>query len=77
LLFDAINREVDSVRMGEKNREYLRQGHDLLGNRQRILEKLAPHYDLYIVTIGVAKSQYRRLEDSTLMHYFKVILVSV
>ena len=55
LLFDAFNREVDSVKMGENYREYLSQGHDLLGNSQRILEKLAPHYDLYIVTNGVAK----------------------
>ncbi|BDQ58110.1 noncanonical pyrimidine nucleotidase, YjjG family protein [Enterococcus faecalis] len=76
LLFDAFNREVDSVKMGENYREYLSQGHDLLGNSQRILEKLAPHYDLYIVTNGVAKTQYRRLEDSKLMPYFKDIFVS-
>ena len=62
--------------MGENYREYLSQGHDLLGNSQRILEKLAPHYDLYIVTNGVAKTQYRRLEDSKLMPYFKDIFVS-
>lgn len=31
LLFDAFNREVDSVKMGENYREYLSQGHDLLG----------------------------------------------
>ena len=68
--------EVDSVKMGENYREYLSQGHDLLGNSQRILEKLAPHYDLYIVTNGVAKTQYRRLEDSKLMPYFKDIFVS-
>ena len=76
LLFDAFNREVDSVRMGENYREYLSQGHDLLGNSQRILDKLAPHYDLYIVTNGVAKTQYRRLEESKLMPYFKDIFVS-
>ena len=64
-----------ALEWGENYREYLSQGHDLLGNSQRILEKLAPHYDLYCDKRS-GKTQYRRLEDSKLMPYFKDIFVS-
>jgi 2-haloacid dehalogenase len=76
LLFDLFNKEVDSKKLGEAYRHYLSQGHDLLGNSREILERLAPKYNLYVVTNGVAQTQYQRLKDSNLMSYFKDIFVS-
>lgn len=76
LLFNELNKEVDSKKMGANYHHYLSLGHDLLGNSKSILTKLAPHYDLYIVTNGVAQTQYRRLTDSELLPFFKGIFVS-
>lgn len=76
LLFEQYNKEVDGKELDDKYRDYLSLGHDLLGNSKKIIEELSPHYDLYIVTNGVAKTQYRRLEASKLIPYFKGIFVS-
>jgi len=76
LLFETFNKEVDSKKMGAAYRDYLSQGHDLLGNSREILAHLAPNYDLYVVTNGVAQIQYRRLKDARLLSFFKGIFVS-
>lgn len=76
LLFDYYGKKVDGKKMGEKYSYYLSEGHDLLGNSLEIIEKLQPDYDLYIVTNGVAKTQYKRLKESNLHSFFKDIFVS-
>lgn len=76
LLFDRFGKQVNGKEMGEKYSYYLSEGHDLLGNSFEILEKLQPEYDLYIVTNGVAKTQYKRLKESKLEPFFKDIFVS-
>lgn len=75
-LFEALGHEVDGEKMDEKYRYHLSRGHDLLGNSKQIIDELAPHYDLYIVTNGVAETQYRRLEASKLLPLFKGVFVS-
>ena len=76
LLFTQLNKNVDGKKMGEQYRYHLSQGHDLLGNSKEIIERLQPDYDLYIVTNGVAKTQYQRLNDSKMTTFFNDIFVS-
>lgn len=76
LLFEELNKSVDGKEFGEKYRQHLSQGHDLLGNSKAIIEELNKDYELYIVTNGVAKTQYQRLNDSKLTPYFNDIFVS-
>lgn len=76
LLFEQLDKKVDGKKMGEQYRHYLGQGHDLLGNSKEIIERLKPDYDLYIVTNGVAKTQYQRLNDSNMTPFFNDIFVS-
>lgn len=75
-LFEELGRDVDGKKMDEKYRHHLSRGHDLLGNSKQIIEELQPHYDLYIVTNGVAETQYPRLEASKLLPLFKDTFVS-
>ena len=56
--------------MEKHYRSYLDQGHKLLGNSQLVLAELADKFDLYVVTNGVSKTQYRRLSDAKLMPLF-------
>jgi len=76
LLFAQLNKTVDGKKMGEQYRYHLGQGHDLLGNSKEIIERLQPDYELYIVTNGVAKTQYQRLNDSNMATFFNDIFVS-
>ncbi|WP_291293438.1 YjjG family noncanonical pyrimidine nucleotidase [Enterococcus sp.] len=76
LFFKAYGRTVDSEAMERQYRSFLDQGHKLLGNSRLILAELANTFDLYVVTNGVSKTQYRRLSDAKLMPYFQDIFVS-
>ncbi|MBM7689457.1 noncanonical pyrimidine nucleotidase, YjjG family [Enterococcus ureilyticus] len=76
LLFQQLNKKVDGKKMGEQYRYHLSQGHDLLGNSKAVIEKLNFDYELYIVTNGVAKTQYQRLNDSQMTKFFNDIFVS-
>src|SRR5699024_9897845 len=51
-------------------------GSQRLGNSLAIVSDLAKKADLYVVTNGVAKTQYQRLEAAKLLPYFKEIFVS-
>lgn len=74
--FSQINRSVDSLAMEQKYREFLNQGHQLLGNSREIIADLAGKADLYVVSNGVSKTQYQRLGDAQLLPYFKEIIIS-
>ena len=75
-VFTAFGREVDSPAMEQRYRHYLNQGHDLLDNSLEIIQDLATKADLYIVTNGVAETQFKRLTDAQLLPYFKEVFVS-
>lgn len=74
--FQLLGHEVDSLAMEQEYREYLNQGHQLLGNSLEVVRTLAEKVDLYIVTNGVSKTQFKRLEDAKLLPYFKEVIVS-
>ncbi|WP_414841009.1 YjjG family noncanonical pyrimidine nucleotidase [Enterococcus saccharolyticus] len=75
-LFEYFGQKVDSLAMEKRYRYYLNQGHKRLGNSLEIVQDLADKAELYVVTNGVATTQFQRLTDSKLLPYFKDIFVS-
>lgn len=75
-LFKAFGQEVDGVLLEQKYRGYLEEGHELIDGAQSLIHNLKKEYDLYIVTNGVSKTQYKRLQDSGLHSAFKDVFVS-
>ena len=76
LFFEQLGKKVDSVAVEKEYRQYLNQGSQRLENSLDIVADLADKADLYVVTNGVAKTQYQRLEAAKLLPYFKDIFVS-
>lgn len=76
LFFEGFGVEVDSPAMEKRYRHYLNQGHKLLGNSLEIIQDLSKKASLYVVTNGVAATQFQRLTDAKLLPYFKEIFVS-
>lgn len=74
--FDELNQSVDSMAMEQKYRQFLNQGHQLLGNSLEIIRELSTKADLYVVSNGVSKTQYTRLADAQLLPYFKEVIIS-
>lgn len=74
--FARYGRAVDSLALEQKYREFLNEGHQLLGNSRQVIAELAKQADLYVVTNGVSKTQMKRLTDAKLLPYFKEIIVS-
>jgi 2-haloacid dehalogenase len=76
LLFEKLDKKVDSPAMEKRYRHYLNQGHKRLGNSLEIIQDLSQKADLYVVTNGVEATQMQRLTDSELLPYFKDIFIS-
>lgn len=76
ILFKAYNREVDGVLLEKSYRSYLEEGSQLVNGALELITDLQDQYDLYIVTNGVSKTQYKRLRASGLSPLFKDIFVS-
>ncbi len=75
-LFKELKKEIDGILFEQKYRNYLNEGHDLMVGAFDLVQELKDDYDLYIVTNGISKTQYRRLRDSGLYPLFKDIFVS-
>ena len=76
ILFKANNREVDGALLENSYRGYLEEGKQLVNGALGLITNLQNQYELYIVTNGVSKTQYKRLRDSGLYQLFKDIFVS-
>ncbi|WP_307893159.1 YjjG family noncanonical pyrimidine nucleotidase [Bacillus swezeyi] len=76
LLFKEYGLEADGALLEKKYRSFLEEGHQLMDGAYELIERLHEQYDLYIVTNGVSKTQYKRLRDSGLYPMFKDIFVS-
>lgn len=76
LFFSSLGRQVDSLATEKKYRSYLDQGHKRLGNSLEIVQNLATKANLYVVTNGVAATQYKRLTAAGLLPYFKDVFIS-
>lgn len=67
---------VDGTEMDHRFRSHLEEGLFLIEGCVELLDELKQSFELYTVTNGVSKTQYRRLTDSGLLPYFKNIFVS-
>ncbi|MFT0802782.1 YjjG family noncanonical pyrimidine nucleotidase [Bacillus swezeyi] len=76
LLFKEYGLAADGALLEKKYRSFLEEGHQLMDGAYELIERLHEQYDLYIVTNGVSKTQYKRLRDSGLYSMFKDIFVS-
>lgn len=76
LLFKEYGLLVDGTLLERKYRSFLEEGHQLIDGAMELIYYLQHHYDLYIVTNGVSKTQDKRLRDSGLFPLFKGIFVS-
>ena len=75
-LFKEFDIQEDGIKFEDEYQEELGNGNHLLPHALELIQHLSQYYDLYIVTNGVAKTQYNRLRKSGLDQYFKNIFVS-
>ncbi|MBL3648614.1 YjjG family noncanonical pyrimidine nucleotidase [Bacillus sp. RHFS10] len=75
-LFKEYSYEADGALLEQKYRSFLEEGHQLVDGAFDLISNLQYQFDLYIVTNGVSKTQYKRLRDSGLFPFFKDIFVS-
>lgn len=76
LLFQELGSDLDAQSTEDIYRGYLGVGHYFIDGAVEILEYLAPKYDLYIASNGVAATQYSRLKSANISHFFKEIFIS-
>ena len=75
-LFEELNIDEDGVAFEKEYQDNLANGFFLIDYAVELLEQLKDKYDLYIVTNGVCKTQYNRLNGTDIAKYFKQIFVS-
>lgn len=75
-LFQTLGHSVDGIAFEKEYHKELNKGHKLIPGAIELLDQLKATHDLYIVTNGVADTQYKRLTASSLLPYFKEIFVS-
>ena len=76
LLFEELGVSFDSHSCEDMYRGYLGIGHYFVDGAIELLDYLAPKYDLYIASNGVAATQNTRLASANISHYFKAIFIS-
>lgn len=75
-LFKEFDINEDGIAFEDDYQQELGNSHKLLPHVKEVLEQLSHKYQLYVVTNGVAQTQYNRLKDSGIDIYFKDIFVS-
>lgn len=76
LLFAELGLPFDAETTEARYRTHLGVGHYFIDGAEDLLAYLAPKYDLYLASNGVAATQYTRLESAGISHYFKEIFIS-
>lgn len=76
LLFAELGLSIEAQHAEDVYRGYLGVGHYFVEGAEELLSYLAPKYDLYLASNGVADTQYSRLESAGIGHYFKDIFIS-
>ncbi|MGG2055246.1 YjjG family noncanonical pyrimidine nucleotidase [Lysinibacillus pakistanensis] len=56
--------------------KYLKEAHHYVDGAYEVIEQLANHYDLYVVSNGKTDTQNKRLQDAQLAQFFKDIFIS-
>lgn len=76
LLFAELGVANDPEATENIYRGYLGVGHYFVDGAEALLQYLAPKYELYLASNGVAETQYSRLKSAGIGHYFKEIFIS-
>lgn len=76
LLFAELGVDLDAASTEDRYRGYLGIGHYFIDGAVELLDYLAPKYDLYLASNGVAATQDSRLKSAGIGHYFKAIFIS-
>lgn len=76
ILFEELGVSLDAQHCEDLYRGYLGIGHYFVESAEELLAYLAPKYDLYIASNGIAATQNSRLESANIGHYFKNIFIS-
>lgn len=71
-----LSSEAASQAVEDAYRRHLGEGHYFVEGAPELLEYLAPKYDLYIASNGVADTQYSRMDSAGICHYFKEVFIS-
>lgn len=75
-LFAKVGIEITRPNLEAEYQEMLASGHMVIPGVFEVLDQLKEHYELFIVSNGVATTQYNRLHNSGLYPYFKAIFIS-
>ncbi|MFB7138140.1 YjjG family noncanonical pyrimidine nucleotidase [Gottfriedia sp. NPDC056225] len=75
-LFKEFGIDVDGLMLEQTYQNYLGEGNQLIEGAFELLSNLQDHFDLYIVTNGISKTQYKRLNAARIYPFFKDIFVS-
>lgn len=80
LLFEELglplSAEDASQAVEDIYRGHLSEGHYFIDGAPELLAYLAPKYELYLASNGVADTQYSRLASAGITHYFREIFIS-
>ena len=76
LLFQELGVAIDPAEAERRYRGYLGIGHYFIPHAQELLEALAPSYQLYIASNGVADTQESRMASAGIEPYFQGIFIS-
>lgn len=75
-LFEEYDIKVNGKKQGLRYQQLIAENHQFIDGAPELLNNLASEFDLYIVTNGVSKTQYKRLKDAGLYPLFQDIFVS-
>lgn len=75
-LFAQVGIDIDRPNLETEYQSMLASEHMVIPGSFTILEQLKKHYHLYIVSNGVASTQYSRMHASGLYPYFKGVFIS-
>ena len=76
LLLQELGSPLDAVVCEDIYRGHLSEGHYFVEGAPELLDYLAPKYDLYLASNGVAATQYSRLASAGIGRYFREIFIS-
>ena len=75
-LFEELSLDVDGIEFEHDYQSFLGDGAFLIDGAMQVVSYLHDHYDLYIVTNGVASTQHKRLTASGLRPFMKDVFIS-
>lgn len=74
--FEYFGREVDGRALDSEYRGYLAESKVFVEGAFEVIQMLAPKYELYITSNGIAETQNKRMQVTGLAPYFKRVFVS-